>query len=251
MAIALMAFTGIGLAACGDDDDSGSSIPAELPGTWYKVSGDYKHSMQFTFNADGTGSGYINHNSIISMNSFAFKYTYKSNGEVDCKGTRLMVDEDSEEEVPTTLKFQYSGSTMTLTGADNSGWLGAVFNKSGIADDTYDDGDDDGDDEPLNVSLADVCGTWHLAGFGKSMGAYTGSNPSEYMTISSSYSITWGGQQNGRTDYYNFSYSNNIFSLTPQAGSKGSRTTFEIVSYTGKEMVLYQSSSGYYRKWTR
>lgn len=249
MAIALMAFVCINFVACGKDSDDNAEIPADLAGTWYKVSGSSKHNMEFTFNSDGTGTGHINHNNIISMNQFIFKYNYKSNGRVECKGTRIMVDENAEEEVSTKLTFQYSGQTMTLKEADNSNWLGAVFNKSGSYID--DDNDDDNDsNEPLNVSIDQLYGKWNLAGFGKSPSVMTGNNPGEYFEINSNYSIIWGGQQNGRTDYYSYTYSDNTLNLRITSG-KGSNTTFKIVSFSSKEMVLYQPSSGYYRKWTK
>ena len=248
MTIVMMAFVCGTFTACGGDDDDSSTIPSGLIGTWYKVSGSYKYSMEFTFKSDGTGTGFVKHNSIISMSTFAFKYSYKSNGQVECSGVRVMADENGEDEASTKLTFQYADNKLTLTSAPNSSWEGAGFNKSGIADD--DDYDEGEEEAPLNVNVSELFGTWNLAGFGKSPGNLSGSNPGEYMEITSSYRIVWGGQQNGQTAYYSFSYSNNTLYLTLTSG-KGSNTEFEITSFSKGEMVLYQRSSGYYRKWTK
>ena len=239
---------GMMVSCGGGGDDDSTSIPPGLIGQWYKSSGAGKYSMQFTFKADGTGIGTINHNSIISMNSFAFKYSYKSNGLVECEGIRVMVDENGEDEVSTKLTFQYNEKTLTLKDADNSNWFGAVFTKSGSSYDGDDDNDDSG--EKLNVSVNDLWGKWSLAGFGKSSNNFSGSNPGEYLEITSNYRITWGGQQNGRTEYYTFTFNNNVLTLTPSSGG-GSKQSHEIVSFSSKEMVLYQSSTGYYRKWRK
>ena len=124
--------------SCSKDNDSNSSpstgtnsasIPSGLIGTWFKTSGTSRYSMNFTFNANGTGQGTINHNSIISYNAFTFTYTYRSNGDVVCTGTRVMADENGENTVPTSLTFQYNGSTLTLSKGDNSLWEGSTFSK--------------------------------------------------------------------------------------------------------------------------
>ncbi|MBQ9361909.1 MAG: hypothetical protein IJT97_00640 [Bacteroidaceae bacterium] len=133
LAISLCLFT-----SCGKDDDdsssssagtSSASIPNGLIGSWYKAFGDSRYSMNFTFNANGTGYGTINHNKIISYNAFTFTYTYRSNGDVVCTGTRAMADENGEETVSTTLTFRYNGNSLTLSKAANSLWEGSTFTK--------------------------------------------------------------------------------------------------------------------------
>lgn len=130
--VSSMSFT-----ACGGSDDDGGGdtapVPKELIGQWYNTSNS-TYSMNFTFKNDGTGTGEISHNRIISFSTFAFSYTYSSNGDITCVGKRAMVDEENAETVDTRLVFHYDKSTkrLTLTDGDNGNWHGAVFEKTGV-----------------------------------------------------------------------------------------------------------------------
>ena len=64
MTILTVAILSVSFVSCSDDDENTDSvpIPSNLIGTWYKTSGATKHSMSFTFNEDGTGSGNSSHN---------------------------------------------------------------------------------------------------------------------------------------------------------------------------------------------
>lgn len=131
MTIVLMVFACVGFVACGDKDDEeggGDAIPSGLVGSWYKDSGAVKYSMTFTFKADGTGTGYSSHNNIYSEDAFSFTYTVKGST-ITCKGIRAHVDEDNDDTSNITLKFDYRGSTLTLTDAPQKLWIGAVFSK--------------------------------------------------------------------------------------------------------------------------
>ena len=131
LAIVMVTMLSVGLSSCSRDDDEGSSanIPTGLLGTWYKTSGASKYSMNFTFNSDGTGKGDVSHNNIISYSSFSFTYRYKSNGDVTCDYTRVMVDEESEQTGTGTMVFNYSNGKLTLVQAPNSSWEGGEFSK--------------------------------------------------------------------------------------------------------------------------
>ena len=130
MTIMLMAVLCVGLVSCSkDDDDDSVAIPSGLVGTWYKTSGASKYSMSFSFTSAGTGTGNVSHNNIISKSAFAFKFSYKSNGEVVCEGTRVMSDEDKTETTSANLKFRYSSGKLTFTEAPTTAWVGAVFEK--------------------------------------------------------------------------------------------------------------------------
>ena len=131
MTIMLMAVLCVGLVSCSkDDDDDSVAIPSGLVGTWYKTSGASKYSMSFSFTSAGTGTGNVSHNNIISKSAFAFKFSYKSNGEVVCEGTRVMSDEDKTETTSANLKFRYSSGKLTFTDAPNTAWVGAVVEKN-------------------------------------------------------------------------------------------------------------------------
>lgn len=126
----MVAMLNVGLSSCGDDDEGDSAnVPSELIGTWYKISGPSKYSMNFTFNSDGTGKGDVSHNNIISYSSFVFTYSYKNNGDVICNYTRVMVDEESEQTGTGTMVFNYKNNKLTLSKAPNSSWEGCEFSK--------------------------------------------------------------------------------------------------------------------------
>lgn len=131
LSIIMVATISLGLSSCGsdDEDDDYASVPSGLIGTWYKVSGAEKYSMNFTFNSDGTGTGDESHNKIISYSSFVFTYKYKSNGDVVCDYTRVMVDEDGEQTGHGTMIFNYNGSKLIFTKTPNSSWVGCEFSK--------------------------------------------------------------------------------------------------------------------------
>ena len=129
MVIAGMLSTGLSSCSSDDDEEGSASIPPELIGTWYKSSGAGKYSMNFTFNSDGTGNGYVSHNNIISYSSFAYTYRYKSNGDVTCDYTRVMVDEESEQTVTGSMLFHYSNGKLTFVEAPNFSWVDSEFTK--------------------------------------------------------------------------------------------------------------------------
>ncbi len=128
----LVAMLSIGFVACDKDDDESAPIPSNLIGTWYKVSGAYKYSLNFTFYSDGTGEGYAsraNNSGIASYSSFWFTYKYKSNGDIVCDYSRAMVDSNGEDTAKGTMIFNYSGSKLTLNSAPNISWEGSEFSK--------------------------------------------------------------------------------------------------------------------------
>ena len=128
----MVAMLNVGLSSCGSDDDGkggGANIPAGLVGTWYKTSGASKYSMDFTFNSDGSGSGYVSNDRIVSFSNFVFTYSYKSNGDVICNYTRVMVDEDGEQTVTGMMTFNYNNGKLTFVDTPNNSWAGCVFSK--------------------------------------------------------------------------------------------------------------------------
>ena len=136
MTIALMAFAVCaGFAACGSDDDddngggSSAPVPAGLIGTWEKTEGAPKHYMSFTFNADGTGTGRSSHISIYWVDTWSFKYVYKSNGNVECDAVRVHADEDEEFSGSQKLIFRYDGSKLKAVDLVRADWANAVFEK--------------------------------------------------------------------------------------------------------------------------
>ncbi len=138
VAIIMVTMLSVGLSSCkkSEDGDNGgndggniTNAPAGLIGTWYKTSGASKYSLNFTFKSNGTGEGKVEHNNIISYSTFAFTYTYKSNGDVTCKYTRIAIDEDGEQTGSGTMTFNYSNNKLTFTDAPNTSWIGAVFTK--------------------------------------------------------------------------------------------------------------------------
>jgi len=132
MAILTVVMLSVGFVSCSDDDENTDSIPipSNLIGTWYKTSGATKHSMSFTFNEDGTGSGNASHNKIIWIDTWAFKYKCKQNGDIICDAITTHVDEDGESSGSRTLIFNYNGNTLTVVDLNNrEDWKGAVFEK--------------------------------------------------------------------------------------------------------------------------
>lgn len=118
-------------SSCSKDDEGESAeIPSGLIGTWRKTSGADKYDMSFTFKSDGTGTGSINHNRILSYRSYSFKYSYKSSGKVVCDAICVSVDESGEDTQSTTLTFTYNGGS-TLSGIDtgNTAFAGCTFKK--------------------------------------------------------------------------------------------------------------------------
>lgn len=112
-----------------DDDDKYASVPSELIGTWHKVSGADKYNLAFTFNSDGTGKGDKSHTRIYSIATYIYTYKYKSNGDIICDYTCVMVDEDGEQKGQGTMIFHYSDNKLTFTKAPNTSWVGCEFSK--------------------------------------------------------------------------------------------------------------------------
>ena len=157
LSIIMVAVLSMGLNACGgsdDDDRSPTEVPRDIIGQWYNIS-NTTYSMNFVFKNDGTGTGEISHNRIISISTFAFSYTYSSNGDITCVGKRAMVDEENAETVDTRLVFHYDKSTkrLTLTDGDNGNWHGAVFEKTGVDYSGIDNGEseDTGTNTPSTI----------------------------------------------------------------------------------------------------
>ena len=132
LSIVMVACLCVGMSSCSSDgdDDETVSIPDGLIGTWYKISGDSHYSMNFTFNQNATGTGSVYMNKVINQNHLTFTYTYSSNGNVTCKGTRVMIDEDGENTVNANLVFNYQEGKLILATAPNSNWEGSEFSKN-------------------------------------------------------------------------------------------------------------------------
>lgn len=130
MLLSVMAIS-LSFTSCSDDDDDASDTDrSELVGRWNKASGAARYSAYFTFNSDGSGTGYINNNSIISVRSYAFEYSMNSKGDVTCRGTYAQADEDGTRTYQTTFKFHLSGSTLTLTDFHDGKFEGVTFRKN-------------------------------------------------------------------------------------------------------------------------
>lgn len=109
----MLLFAGLGLAACGDDDEGGSA--SGIVGTWRcDYNEEYYAYEIIELRADGTGTftyGYV-FNGQVQPDTESFKYTYDA--EKELLHVTYMEDGDEEDVISASL----SGDKLILDGEE-------------------------------------------------------------------------------------------------------------------------------------